>query len=76
MSRSGVSREQQLRDEVDRLNHQLLEKDRLIDGQMNSKKSEWAEIYANQKQDLDSMTQENSQLRADIARLKMDLVEA
>lgn len=38
---------QQLEDEVERLNRSLLEKDRYIERQVTEQKNEWAEIYGN-----------------------------
>lgn len=36
-----------LRDDIERLNRQLLEKDRQIDAQLNNQKNEWADLYQN-----------------------------
>ena len=77
MASAGNSESQHLRDEVDRLNRMLHEKDRMLDSQMNNQKTEWAEIYAQQKQNLDGLERENGSLRAEVNHLKLqvDLAE-
>jgi len=45
LSQANGNRHQQLKDEVDRLNRTLLDKDRQLERQMAEQKNEWAEIY-------------------------------
>lgn len=65
-----------LRAEIERLQQQLQQKDREISAQMNGKSNEWAEIYSNQKVNLDNLTMENSNLQTEIQALKTDLEAA
>lgn len=55
MTSGNAGRESQLRGEIEHLKTQLHDKDRFIDQQINNHKSEWAEIYANQKRDLEDI---------------------
>lgn len=57
------SQVQHLRDEIDKLNRTLLEKDRYIDRQLQQQKNEWADIYGTQKQTNDMLQREIGQLR-------------
>ena len=45
LSQANGNRHQQLKDEVDRLNRTLADKDRQLERQMAEQKNEWAEIY-------------------------------
>lgn len=59
MQSANGSDAQRLRDECERLNRMLIEKDRMLDSQMNNQKTEWAEIYAGQKSNLEGLEREN-----------------
>ena len=46
---AGQASTKHLKDEIDKLNRSLLEKDRYIDRQLQQQKNEWADIYGTQK---------------------------
>ena len=52
-----------LKNEIDSLNRQLMEKERFIDRQQADQKNEWAEIYGNQKEAFSKLEDENRQLK-------------
>ena len=58
-----------MRDEIDRLNQMLHDKDALTDKQMNDQKNEWAEIYGAQKTQSDQMTREITVLNQENEKL-------
>ena len=47
-----------LKDEVERLSHALMEKERMADREMADQKTEWAEIYGAQKNQFDQQQRE------------------
>lgn len=77
MANASGSDNQRLRDECERLNRMLIDKDRMLDSQMNNQKTEWAEIYAGQKSNMEMLERENGSLKVEINHLKMqvDLAE-
>jgi hypothetical protein len=63
MLQAGQAQTQHLKDEIEKLNRSLLEKDRYIDRQLQQQKNEWADIYGTQKQTNDMLQQEIGSLR-------------
>lgn len=60
---AGAATTKHLKDEIERLNRQLLEKERYIDRQLQTQKNEWAEIYGKQSSTADLMSKEINMLK-------------
>mmetsp|Transcript_15394 Transcript_15394/g.26017 ORF Transcript_15394/g.26017 Transcript_15394/m.26017 type:complete len:210 (-) Transcript_15394:296-925(-) len=67
---------QQLKDEIERLNRSLLEKDRYIERQIADQKNEWAEIYGSHKTTIDQQTREIKLLQEEKTKLSKQLKDA
>jgi len=52
-----------LKNEIDSLNRQLMEKERFIERSHADQKNEWAEIYGNQKEHVSKLESENAHLK-------------
>jgi predicted RNase H-like nuclease (RuvC/YqgF family) len=76
VEKGAAKNQASLREEVDRLNRALIEKDRCIERQVADQKNEWAEIYGNHKITIDKQIKEIDTLKKDKAQLLKRLNES
>ena len=75
MAHAGGSNQNALKNEIDSLNRQLMDKERYIERQAAEQKNEWAGIYGSQKASQEKLESENIMLNNEIIQLKKQIAE-